>query len=145
MANITRYDPFGDLGDFFKDDFFKGFFFKPVRLPEAQSVAQIRMDVTEDDKAYTVRAELPGVKKEDIKISLDGNQVTISAEVKQEKEEKKGEKVICKERYHGSVYRSFSLASDVDEAQASAKHADGVLEVVLPKKAGGAVKQIAIQ
>jgi HSP20 family protein len=91
------------------------------------------MDVKEDDNAYLVHAEIPGVKKEDIKVDVDGNMVSISAEVKQEKEEKKGERVIRSERYHGSVARSFRLAHDVDDSKAQAKYTDGVLELTLPK------------
>lgn len=138
MADITRYDPFTDI-----DELFKGFFLKPVMF-EGESKAQIKMDVTENDKEYTVHAEIPGAKKEDIKVTIDGNQVSISAEMKKEKEEK-GEKMIRRERYYGNVYRSFSLASDIDEAAAQAKYADGVLELKLPKKAGAAAKQIEIK
>ncbi len=145
MANITRYDPFSDIARFdpFRniDDLFKGFMVRPV-LREMEP--DIKMDVSEDDKAYTVRAEVPGVKKEDIKISVDGNQVAISAEVKKEKEEKEGKKVIRSERYYGKVYRSFSLDQEVDQNAAKAKYSDGVLELTLPKKPGTAGKEISV-
>ncbi|HSN40185.1 MAG TPA: Hsp20/alpha crystallin family protein [Burkholderiales bacterium] len=145
MANITRYDPFSDITRFDPfhnfDDLFKGFMVRPV-LREMEP--DIKMDVSEDDKAYTVRAEVPGVKKEDIKISVDGNQVAISAEVKKEKEEKEGKKVIRSERYYGKVYRSFSLDQDVDQNAAKAKYSDGVLELTLPKKPGTAGKEISV-
>ena len=145
MANITRYDPFSDITRFDPfhnfDDLFKGFMVRPV-LREMEP--DIKMDVSEDDKAYTVRAEVPGVKKEDIKISVDGNQVAISAEVKKEKEEKEGKKVIRSERYYGTVYRSFSLDQDVDQNAAKAKYSDGVLELTLPKKPGTAGKEISV-
>jgi len=88
MANITRYDPF-DFGIEPLDDLFRGFF-RPVRMEGVPQV-QIKMDVKENDKAYTVHAEIPGVKKEDIHVTIDGNQVSISAEVKKEKEEKETE------------------------------------------------------
>jgi len=147
MANISRYDPlslartdpFGDI-----DDLFKGFFMRPV-LFEGQQQMQIKMDVKEDDNAYTVHADIPGVKKEDIHVSIEGNQVSISAETKTEKEEKKGEKVLRSERYYGKVARSFTLAHDVDEAKAQAKYTDGVLELTLPKKPATAGKKLAIQ
>jgi HSP20 family protein len=147
MANITRFDPFNiartdPFGDI--DDLFKGFFMRPV-LFEGQPQMQIKMDVKEDDNAYTVHAEIPGVKKQDIHVSIEGNQVSISAETKVEKEEKKGEKLLRSERYVGKVARSFTLAHDVDEAKAQAKYNDGVLELTLPKKAGGAAKKLAIQ
>ncbi len=145
MANITRFDPFSELTRFnpFSDDFFRGFSLRPV-LQGMEDEPQIRLDVSEDDKTYSVKAEIPGVKKEDIKVSVEGNQVSISAEVKKEKEEKEGKKVIRRERYYGSVSRSFSLGQEVDQAAAQAKYNDGVLELVLPKKAGGSVKQLAI-
>ena len=147
MANLTRYDPFNlarldPFGDI--DDLFKGFFVRPV-LFEGQPQMQIKMDLKEDDKAYTVHADIPGVKKEDIHVSIEGNQVSISAETKIEKDEKKGEKVLRSERYVGKVARSFTLAHDVDEAGAQAKYSDGVLELTLPKKAVTAAKKLAIQ
>jgi HSP20 family protein len=138
MANITRYDPFADL-----DDFFKGFMLRPVRMEGVQAPA-IKLDVKEDDQGYTVHAELPGVKKEDVKVTVDGNVVTISGEVKSSKEEKKGERVIHSERYYGSVSRSFSLGQNIDESAASAKFEDGVLELKLPKKSGAKSNQIQI-
>lgn len=137
--NLTRHDPFSDL-----DDLFKGFFVRPVAF-EGQTQMQIKMDVKEDDNAYTVHADIPGVKKEDIHVSLEGNQVSISAESKMEKEEKKGEKVLRSERYYGKVARSFTLAHDVDDAKAQAKYSDVVLELTLPKKAGTSAKKLAIQ
>lgn len=137
--NLTRVDPFGDI-----DDLFKGFLVRPMAF-EGQPQMQIKMDVKENDGAYTVHADIPGVKKEDIHVTIEGNQVSISAEVKKEKEEKQGEKVLRSERYYGKVARSFTLAQDVDEAKAQAKYADGVLELTLPKKAASSAKKLAIQ
>jgi len=85
------------------------------------------------------------VKKEDIQISIDGNQVSISAEVKQEKEEKQGNKLVRSERYYGKQFRSFTLAHDIDEAKAEAEYTDGVLKLTLPKKAGSESKKLAIK
>ena len=140
MANLTRYDPFGDL-----DDMFKGFMLRPVRLDQQAPQMQIKMDVKENDTAYVVRADIPGVKKEDIKVDVEGNMVSISAEVKQEKEQKEGGRVIRSERYYGSMSRSFSLGQDVDEKTANAKYTDGVLELTLPKKAGSRQAKIVVQ
>ncbi|OZA29158.1 MAG: heat-shock protein Hsp20 [Hydrogenophilales bacterium 17-61-9] len=147
MANITRYDPFNlvnidPFGDI--DDLFKGFFVRPALL-EGLPQMQIKMDVKEDDNGYTVHADIPGVKKEDIQVNIEGNQVSISAETKAEKEEKKDEKVLRSERYVGKVARSFTLAHDIDEAKAQAKYSDGVLELMLPKKAASSAKKLAIQ
>lgn len=137
--NLTRIDPFGDL-----DDIFKGFFVRPVGF-EGQPRLQIKMDLKENDGAYTVHADIPGVKKEDIHVSIEGNQVSISAETRTEKEEKKGEKVLRSERYCGKVERSFTLAHEVDESKSQAKYADGVLELTLPKKAASSARKLAIQ
>jgi HSP20 family protein len=126
------------------DDLFKGFFVRPMAF-ENQPQVQIRMDVKEDDGAYVVHAEIPGVKKEDINVTIDGNQVAISAEIKRGREEKQGEKVLRSERYYGKVYRAFSLAQDVDEASAKANYDGGVLELRLPKKAVTSARKLAIQ
>ena len=140
MTALKRYDPFGDL-----DDMFKGFWMRPVRLDvEMPQQLQIKLDVKSSDGAYTVAAELPGVKKEDIKIDIDGSRVTISAEVKKESEEKKGEEVIRSERYYGAISRSFTLDADIDEAKADAKYSDGVLKLTLPKKAAASRKRVTV-
>ena len=148
MANITRFDPFNELARFdpFRDmnDFFQGFMLRPVRR-DFGAEPQIKLDVSEEDKAYTVKAEIPGVKKEDIQVSIDGNQVSISGEVRQEKEEKEGKKLVRSERYYGKQSRSFSLAHDIDEAKAEAEYHDGVLQLTLPKKNAGEVKKIAVK
>ena len=141
MANITRWDPFEDI-----DDLFRGVFLRPMRL-ESQEGAQgmrLKMDVKEDEKAFTVHAEVPGVKKEDIHVTIDGNLVSLSAEVKQEKEVKDGERVLRAERYYGKVSRSFQVAQDIDDGKAAAKFNDGVLELTLPKRAASASKRLAI-
>jgi len=139
-ANISRYDPFADTD---LDDWFKGFFLRPISL-QGQPPLQMKIDVSENDKSYTVRADIPGVKKEDIAVNIDDNQVSISAEVKEEKEKKNGDRVVHKERYYGNVYRSFTLAQDVDEKAAQAHYEQGVLELTLPKKPAGKAKQLAI-
>jgi HSP20 family protein len=140
MANLTRYNPFDNLFD----DFAKGFWLKPVAIPGGEEL-KMKLDVNEDDKAFSVHAEIPGVKKEDIQVDVDGNMVSIRAEVKREKEEKKGEKILHSERYYGMVSRSFSLPADVDEKATVAKYKDGVLDLTLPKKSGNGSKRISIQ
>jgi HSP20 family protein len=134
MSNIVRRDPFA-MSDFF-DDLMRGYWVKPMHWPkEMPEMQSIRMDMKEDEKAYTVHAEMPGVKKEDIHVAIEGNTVSITAEAKKDSEEKEGEKVLRSERYYGKVSRSFALEHEVDEASASARFNDGVLELVLPKKA----------
>ena len=140
MANITRYSPFESLFD----EFGKGFWLKPVAVPGGEEL-KIKVDVKEDEKAYTVHAEIPGVKKEDIQVNVDGNQVSIRAEVKSEKEEKKGEKLLHSERYYGVVSRSFSLPLEVDEKGTEAKYRDGVLDLTLPKRSGSSSRRVAVQ
>jgi len=140
MANILRYRPVDDAFD----DLFRGFFMRPVRFDGQQEI-QIKIDVSEDDKAYTVHADIPGVKKEDINVNIDGSQVAISAEVKNEKEVKEGEKVLRSERYFGRVSRAFTLAEDVDETTAQAKYNNGVLELLLPKRTTAKTKSLTIQ
>lgn len=141
MANLTRYDPF-ETGIEPFDDLFRGFF-RPVRMD--RELPQFKMDVKENEKAYTVHADLPGVKKEDIHVSIEGNTVAISAETRSESEQKEGEKVLKRERSYGKVYRSFSLGADIDEASATARYNDGVLELVLPKKVAAASKRLAVE
>jgi HSP20 family protein len=138
MANMTKYDPFGDI-----DDFFKGFMLRPVRY--TQELPQIRIDVSEAQGAYVVRADIPGAKKEDIKVDVEGNLVTISAETRAESEKKEGERVVHSERSFGRVSRSFTVGQEVDEKGASAKYADGVLELRLPRKSAAAQAKIVVQ
>ena len=140
MANITRYDPFEATDPL--DTLFRGFF-RPVRLDK--EAPQIRMDVKEDETSYAVHADIPGVAKDDIQVTIDGNTVAISAEVRKSAERKEGEKVLRRERYFGRVGRSFALEHEVDEAAAIARYQDGVLELVLPKKAAAAAKRLAVQ
>lgn len=147
MANITRFNPFNDLAriDPFTDvgDWFSGFTLRPV-LRNFEVEPQIKVEVSEEDKSYRIKAEIPGVKKEDIHVAVDGNQVSIGAEVKKEKEEKEGEKVIRSERYYGRVSRSFILEQEVDQDSAQAKYTDGVLELTLPKRLGTAARKITV-
>jgi HSP20 family protein len=155
MANITRFNPFSDLGridplltrfDPFRDmdDMFGNLMMRPMLREAAKAEPQIKMDVKESDGNYVVHADIPGVKKDDIHVTIEGNRVSISAEVKQEKEVKEGERVIRSERSYGMASRSFSLADEVDQGKAQAKYADGVLELTLPKKTGSSRKEISV-
>jgi len=142
MASLQLYDPFADAGI---DDLFRGFF-RPVRASDrANSPVAAKVDVTETDKGYVVHAEIPGVTKDDIQVAVEGNQVTISAEVKRVNEPKDGERVLRTERYYGSVYRSFTLPSELDEANSEAKYENGVLELKLAKKPAVAGRRLQVQ
>lgn len=140
MANISRFGTFDNLFD----DLAKGYWVRPLAAPATQEV-KLKVDVKEDDKSYSVHAEIPGVKKEDIHVDVDGSQVSIRAELKMDKEERKGEKLIHSERYYGMASRSFSLPVEVDEKGVVAKYKDGVLDLTLPKKSGNGAQRIAIQ
>lgn len=111
---------------------------------EATSSPQIRIELSESDKDYTVKAEIPGVKKEDIDVRIDGQQVTISAEVKQDTEDKKNGRLLRSERRYGYTSRSFMLDSTVDQAGSDAKYSNGVLELKLPKKAQSTATRLTI-
>ena len=137
MSNITRRDPL--------DDFFRGFFVRPVDFNGPTDTPAIKVYVREQDKQYVLHAELPGIKKEDIHVHIDGPVVSITAERKQENEVKEGERVLRTERYFGKVSRSFQLGQDIDEASASGKFNDGVLELTLPKKAAVQAKRLVIE
>lgn len=156
MNRIAVYDPFNEV---FPDVLRS--FFGPVAL--AREALDIRVDVTETEAEYTVHAEMPGVNKEDIQVQIDGKKVSISAEVKRVSEVKPAEvekasageksaegarpaaaRVLRNERYYGAVARSFTLAGEIDEAAASAKYENGVLTLVLPKKAAAAARRLAI-
>ena len=139
MNNLTRCDPFAETGF---DELFRGFF-RPVRV-EKEPMA-IKMDVAERGNTYVVKAEIPGVAKEDIQVSIEGNQITIGAEVKRESEAAEGGRALRRERHYGSVYRAFTLPVDVDEAASSARYENGVLELTLAKKPALAGRKLTVQ
>ena len=122
--------------------------FRGLRRPwPAGTVArapQIKLDVSETDANYVVKAEVPGVRKEDIDVRIEGNSVTIGAEIKKDREEKKDGRVLRSERHYGFASRTFSLAFDVDEAKSIAKYENGILELTLPKKTSTSSKRLPI-
>lgn len=143
MNTLVRFDPNADR----LDDFFAGFF-RPVFNAErtaVTNVSEIRIDVREDDKTYSVEAVIPGVKKEDIQVAIDGNEVSITAEVKNEKELREGERVLRSERFYGKTVRRFALAQEIDESGAQARYEEGVLKLSLPKKAASSARKLTIQ
>jgi len=140
MSAVQVYGPFANAGI---DELFRGFF-KPVR-ESRDAAAAIKVDVTEKPEAFVVHAEIPGVKKDDIQVTIEGNQVTIAAEVKRETEQKEGERLLRSERYYGAVYRSFVLPVELDEATSQARYEGGVLELSLAKKPQLASRKLTIQ
>ena len=141
MLNITR----ASLLENAYENLLRG---APAWVPASETRAPVsmkfRMDVTENDMEYQVLAELPGVKKDEISITINGNEVAVSVEVKHEKAVKNGETVLLAERYYGKVQRTFSFGQEVDEPTAQAKYNDGVLELTLPKKTTATAKRLAV-
>ena len=143
MASISIYDPFADVFP----ELFRGLGATVASNGDRKSpaaAAAMRVDVREAKDSYIVKADLPGVRKDDIQVEIDGNQVMLRAEVRKDSEQKEGERVLRSERYYGQFARSFSLASEIDEDKSVAKFEDGVLELTLQKKATSAAKRLSI-
>lgn len=143
MSNPSRYDPFSIEP---VSDLFQGLF-RPLRGLagiDEPDIASMKLDVLENDAAYTVKAEMPGVEKSAIDVRIEGRTVSISAKVDRSEEQKEGDRVIRRERYTGTFSRSFTLAMEVDDAAAAAQYQDGVLTLTLPKKTSAEQKRIPI-
>lgn len=136
---LGRFDPFSDMEEFMHD-----FFAPALRLREG-SASRMRVDIAETAQAYQVQADIPGVNKDDIKVSIDGNRVSISAELKEARVTRDGGKIVRSEREYGQQYRSFVLPHEVDEAGAQARYENGVLLLDLPKREGTGGRQLSIQ
>lgn len=142
MARLSVYDPFAEVFP----EIFRGLL-TPARpgvgAPEA---AEIRIEVRENAREYVVQAELPGVRKDDIQVQIDGNRVSITAEVKRESPEKpEGERVLRSERFYGPLARSFALTSEIDDHNAGARFENGILTLTLPKQAAPSARRLKIQ
>ena len=144
MANQITRGTSNLLEELFRD-VAPGFFVRPLHGDPLPTASQIRVDVSESAAAYTVHAEIPGVAKEDIQVSIDGSVVTLAAEIKQHDSETKDNKVLRSERYYGSVSRSFQLPVEIDQANAKAKYDNGVLTLTLPKKQASGAQRLAIE
>jgi HSP20 family protein len=145
-SNLTRFTPFGDFSRFdpLRDlERFFDEFERPYGLSD--QTRSMRMDVSETDQAYTVRAEMPGYEKQDINVSIDGHTVTIRAKHDEQQQQPQSGTLMRNERFHGEQYRSFTLPQEVDDQQASATCKNGILELTLPKKVGGHGRQLQIQ
>ena len=146
MANITTSNPFRSLGSWDPMRDFRDLYREMQTrfpFPNASPTPEIKIDVSETDQSYTVKAEIPGVTKEDIQVSIDRNQVSISAELRREKEEK-GKEAVYTERYYGKQYRAFSLEHDVDDGKAAATYKDGILQLTLPKRANPSQRKLTV-
>jgi HSP20 family protein len=137
FRQMNRFDPLGDF-----EDLFRGMALRPLSRQD-ENAMEMRMDITEDDKAYRITVDMPGVKKENVDVSVDGNQVTISAEITRE-QSSDNEKQLYSERYSGKAYRSFSLPTEVDSGKSEARYDGGVLKLTLPKKATGGSRHLSI-
>lgn len=147
MANLTHWNPFRTLTRLESraplfEDMFREFGMRP-RWSEPEA-PEMRIDVAESEHAYTVKAEIPGVDKNDIDVSIDGSQVSITAEVKREKTQKGDERDLCTERYYGQSYRSFGLPGEVDSDKAVAHYENGLLTLTLPKKQNGSARKLSV-
>ncbi|HEY5900814.1 MAG TPA: Hsp20/alpha crystallin family protein [Burkholderiales bacterium] len=155
MANPSRFGPIEDVFN----ELTRGFLVKPLSMATSpftsggnpftsggnpMSSLQIRLDLKEDDMSYQVRAEIPGVKKEDIHVDVDGSHVTLRAEVREESEQKNGGRIVYSERSYGMLSRGFDLPGEVDPDRAKADYKDGVLCLTLPKKAGSGTRRVNI-
>ncbi len=140
-ALINRASLFDD----FLKDLAPAFYVRPLHGDGLPTPAQIKVDVKESDKTYTVQAEVPGVNKDEIHVSLDGNVVTLRAEIKQEDSQSSDEKLLRSERYYGAVSRSFQLPVEIDQTQAKAKYDNGVLTLTLPKKLANGSQRLMIE
>lgn len=140
MSNIRLYDPFSiePIGDMLQG------MLRSLRGGFEAGVA-FKVDVSESDKEYTVVAEIPGAKKEDIEVSVERGTVMISAKVERSSEQKEGERVIRRERYSGAMQRAFTLDTNVDESKVDASYENGVLKVVLPKLEATPQKMITVR
>jgi len=144
MNDLMRYEPFSiePVSDLLHKLFRTS---RGLAVDEEGSLADIKLDITEDDAAYTVKAELPGVEKDKIDVQIERNSVSICARIEGGKELKEGERMVCRERYAGAVNRSFSLPHEVNENNASAQFQNGLLTLVLPKKSPSAQKRLQIR
>jgi HSP20 family protein len=140
MSNIRRSDPFSiePLGDMLQS------MLRNWRIAPDTELA-FKVDVAESDTSFTITADLPGVKKEDINVSVDRGTVMISAKLEKASEEKEGDRVIRQERYSGSMERAFRLDGNIDTEKIDASFQDGVLRLVLPKKESSTQQRITVR
>ena len=146
MSTLTRFNPFRSRARFDPtaefDDLFRNFPLRPLMREMETTLSDMRMDVQEDDAGYRVALDVPGARKEDIEVSVDGSRVTVQAEVK--REEKREGKDLHVERYSGRTYRSFTLPQEIDRDRCEAHYENGVLTLALPRKGDGQAKRLTV-
>lgn len=147
LVPVSRNAPeFARSLDRLFDDTFERYF--GTRQQEGGDAAAAQrvpaLDVAESDKAYTVTAELPGVTKDDVKVSIDGRRVTIQAQTNKTKEKKDGERVVYSERSSSSYSRTFTLPAEVDQEASQAKLEHGVLTLTLVKRSAQSGKHLTV-
>ncbi len=147
MTSMTRWNPIKAVSRFDPvatfDDLFRGLSTRPM-WRDLEASPDLPIDVTEDAKAFHIKAEMPGITKDDIEVSVEGSQVAISAEIRHETKKKDDERELHTERYYGKIYRAFNLPSDIDSSKADARYDNGVLHLTLPKKSNGSMRKIAV-
>jgi len=126
------------------DDSFDRYFAPAAQAAQAGTHRSPPLDVSESARAYTVKLDLPGVAKDDVKIAIDGRRISVEAQTRKEAETKDGERVVYRERSLASYARSFSVAADVDQAESSAKLDNGVLTLTLAKRGTPAAARITV-
>jgi HSP20 family protein len=142
QMNITRWEPFREMEDIFRQ--YSPFFARTLRRGGEGTSWSPVADISETDKDYLIKAELPEVKKEDVKVTLDNGVITIAGERRQEKEQKEANEIRV-ESFYGSFSRSFSLPENIDAQGIQAETKDGVLKVRIPKTQAAAPKKVAIE
>lgn len=138
FTSLARFDPFIDI-----DDMLRGMARRTGYQRDVENALELRMDINEDDNRYLVKVDMPGVKKEDIDISIDGNQVTLQADLSRERTQESGREIYS-ERCSGQACRSFTLPAQLDPTTASASYDGGVLTLILPKKADADTRHLAV-
>ncbi|HYM48156.1 MAG TPA: Hsp20/alpha crystallin family protein [Burkholderiaceae bacterium] len=145
QLSTRRGESFNSLVDELFSDFFHRANVPAARHSNTPAVSRARMDVLDKGGNFEVKVDLPGIRKDDIHVGIEGARVSINAESKDSSETKNGDKVLYSERYSTSYARSFELPADVTEEGADARFEDGVLTLSLPKRAPTVSKRLAVK
>lgn len=141
MTQMTRIGTSG-INEFFNDLTSPTLLLRPFF--NKLMADDIPVEVKEDAQSYTIEAEIPGVRKEDIRINVDGNYLSISAEIKRASQTAQNERVFCSERFYGAVSRGLQLPTAIDPSKTVATYENGVLTLTLGKVSNGSGKLITI-